>query len=170
MSLTFIFGIIFLFYLLKEKISNFFEGLIAKYKKERFLHFFLNEFNKKMENLLSKETELNFNFEIKNRRNELYNKLTIFNTTYPIEKNKPIIIKISRKNLIKSDFTDYITLSNSKSSKTFLISINLRQENYYQTFLDCLNYTNAIEIVFYPKDNNIPNELKAGDSLIKNYE
>ncbi len=29
---------------------------------------------------------------------------------------------------------------------------------------------NATEIVFYSKDNIIPNELKAGDSLIKNYE
>ncbi len=173
MLLNIVLGISFLFCIFNEKIFNFVEGLIAKYKKERFIHFFLYELNKKMGNYLYKETQLIFFFEIKNRRNELYDKLSIFNTTYPIQPNKPLRIKINRKDLIKSEFTDYVTLSNSNSSKSFLININLRQENYYQTFLDCsknINTMNATEIVFYSKDNIIPNELKAGDLLIKNYE
>ena len=71
--------------------------------------------------------------------------------------------------MIKSDFTDYVTLSNSNSIKSFLITINLRQENYYQTFLDSLNNTNATEVVFYSKDN-IPESLSAKHLKLKNLE
>ena len=167
---TLIFVTILSCYLFKENLYNFLKGISALFSKKMFIYFFLYEFNKKMEKHIYKETELIFNFVIKNRANKLYNKLTIFNTTYSVDQNKSLRIKIHRKNLLKSDIIDNITLSNSNTSKSFLISINLRQENYYQLFLDCLKKTNATEIVFYSKDNNIPNNLSAGYSIIKNYE
>ena len=145
------------------KVKNILEGLVAKMDKERFIELFLSKFNKKLENYKYKKTELIFNFEIINKDNPLYNKLTIFNKPHPIEPNKPLRIIVNRKDKIKSDFNDYITLSNRNSSQTFIITINLRQENFYQTFLDSTNNTNATEIVFYSKDSNIPKNLSAGD-------
>ena len=152
------------------KVKNILEGLVAKMDKERFIELFLSKFNKKLENYKYKKTELIFNFEIINKDNPLYNKLTIFNKTHPIEPNKPLRIIVNRKDKIKSDFNDYITLSNRNSSQTFIIAINLRQENFYQTFLDSTNNTNATEIVFYSKDSNIPKNLSAGGLKIKNLE
>ena len=124
-----------------------------------------------MKDYKDKGTDLIFNFENKKRTSLLYDKLTIFGKIYPIEPNKSLGIIINKKNLIQSDFIDKVTLSNSITSKSFLISINLRQENYYQTFLDfSKETTNSTEIVFYSKNNNIPNNLSAGYTSIKNYE
>ena len=162
--------LILLYHLFKEKINNIFEGLVSMMEKKRFIKQFLFELNKKLENYKNKDTNLIFNFEIKNKKNPLYNKLIIFDKSYPITPNKSLNITINKNDMIKSDFTDYVTLSNANSRKSFLININVRQENFYQTFLDSLNNTNATEIVFYSKDNNIPENLSAGDINIKNLE
>ena len=124
-----------------------------------------------MKEYKDKGTDLIFNFENKKRTNILYDKLTIFGKTYPIEPNKSLGIIINKKNLIQSDFIDILTPSNSNISKFFLISINLRQKNYFLTFLDISKEaTNATEIVFYSKNNNIPNNLLTCYTTIKNYE
>ena len=167
---TLIFVMILLGFYLKGDLSNFFKGIVAIFNKKMFVYFFLYDFNKKIRKHIYKETKLIFHFVIKNRENRLYNKLRIFNETHSIEPDKPLNIKIDKKNLRKSDFTGKITLSNSDLSKSFLININFRQENYYQTFLDCSDNTNSTEIVFYSKDKNIPNQLSAGYSTINNYE
>ena len=75
-----------------------------------------------MKDYKDKETDLIFNFENKKRISLLFDKLTIFGKTYPIESNKSLRIKINKKNLIKSDFIDKVTLSNSITSKSFLLS------------------------------------------------
>jgi hypothetical protein len=124
-----------------------------------------------MKDYKDKETELIFNFENKKRTSLLYDKLTIFGKIFPIEPNKSLGIIINKKNLIQSDFIDILTPSNSNISKFFLISINLRQKNYFLTFLDISKEaTNATEIVFYSKNNNIPNNLLTCYTTIKNYE
>ena len=124
-----------------------------------------------MKDYKDKGTELIFNFENKKRTSLLYDKLTIFGKIYPIEPNKSLGIIINKKNLIQSDLIDIITPSNSNISKFFLISINLRQKNYFQTFLDISKEaTNATEIAFYSKNNNIPNNLLTGYTTIKNNE
>ena len=151
-------------------IISIIRSIILAITKKKFLKSFLKEYNKLVNNYLNKETELIFHFQIINKNNELYNKMTIFNKEYEIEPNKPIRIKINEKNLIEPDITDYVSLSNSKSNKSFLITINLRQENHYQTFLDSVKNTNATEIVYYSKDKNIPNNLSAGYTVIKNFE
>ena len=158
-----------LYQLLKEKINQILDGLDSMFKKKRFIKIFLDELNKKMKNYKHKKTELIFNFEIFNEKNVLYNKLIIFGKSYSIEPNKSLKITINKDDLIKSDFTDNITLSNSNSNKSFLITINLRQENYYQTFLDILNNTNATEIVFYSKDN-IPESLSSKHLKLKTFD
>ena len=124
-----------------------------------------------MKDYKDKGTELIFNFENKKRTSLLYDKLTIFGKIYPIEPNKSLEIIINKKNLIQSDLIDILTPSNSNISKFFLISINLRQKNYFQTFLDISKEaTNATEIAFYSKNNNIPNNLLTGYTTIKNNE
>ena len=124
-----------------------------------------------MKDYKDKGTELILNFENKKRTSLLYDKLTIFGKIYPIEPNKSLGIIINKKNLIQSDFIDILTPSNSNISKFFLISINLRQKNYFQTFLDISKEaTNATEIAFYSKNNNIPNNLLTCYTTIKNYE
>ena len=124
-----------------------------------------------MKDYKDKETELIFNFENKKRTSLLYDKLTIFGKIYPIEPNKSLGIIINKKNLIQSDLIDILTPSNSNISKFFLISINLRQKNYFLTFLDISKEaTNATEIAFYSKNNNIPNNLLTCYTTIKNYE
>ena len=75
-----------------------------------------------MKDYKDKETDLIFNFENKKRISLLFDKLTIFGKTYPNEPNKSLRIKINKKNLIKSDFIDKVTLSNSITSKSFLLS------------------------------------------------
>ena len=164
--------ILIIFYIFfRNIINNLLEGFYLLHKKKRFVEAFLHEINYLMKDYKDKGTDLIFNFENKKRTNLLYDKLTIFGKTYPIEPNKSLRIQINKKNLIESDFIDKITLSNSITSKSFLISINLRQENYYQTFLDfSKETTNSTEIVFYSKNNNIPNNLSAGYTSIKNYE
>jgi hypothetical protein len=87
-----------------------------------------------MKDYKSKGTELIFIFENKKRTNILYDKLSIFEKTYPIEPNKSLRIQINKKTLIQSDFIDIDIPSNSNISKSFLISINLRQENYFRHF------------------------------------
>ena len=170
--MLFIMLVLIIFYIFfRDKIDNFCGGLYLFHKKKRFIKSFLHEINYLMKDYKNKGTELIFNFENKKRTNLLYDKLTIFGKTYPIEPNKSLRIQISKKNLIQSDFIDKVTLSNSNISKSFLISINLRQDNYYQTFLDfSKEATNATEIVFYSKNNNIPSNLSAGYITIKNYE
>ena len=124
-----------------------------------------------MKDYKDKGTELIFNFENKKRTSLLYDKLTIFGKIYPIEPNKSLGIIINKKNLIQSDLIDILTPSNSNISKFFLISINLRQKNYFLTFLDISKEaTNATEIAFYSKNNNIPNNLLTCYTTIKNYE
>jgi len=165
----FVLTIFYIFF--RNKINNFLEGIYLLHKKKRFIKAFLHDINFLMKDYKDKGTDLIFNFENKKRTNLLYDKLTIFGKTYLIEPNKSLRIQINKKNLIKSDFIDKVTLSNSITSKSFLISINLRQENYYQTFLDfSKETTNSTEIVFYSKNNNIPNNLLAGNTSIKNYE
>ena len=164
--------VLIIFYIFfRDKIDNFFGGLYLFHRKKRFIKAFLHEINYLMKDYKNKGTELIFNCENRKRTNMLYDKLTIFGKTYPIEPNKSLRIQISKKNLIQSDFIDKVTLSNSNISKSFLISINLRQDNYYQTFLDISNEaTNGTEIVFYSKNNKIPSNLSAGYITIKNYE
>jgi len=156
----------------RKAIDNLLEGFYLLYKKKRFIKEFLHQINYLKKDYMDKGTELIFNFENKKRTSLLYDKLTIFGKTYTIEPNKESLkMQIEKKNLIQSDFIDKVTLSNSFISKSFLISINLRQENYYQTFLDISKEnTNSTEIVFYSKIYNIPNNLLAGNTTIKNYE
>ena len=169
--INFLFVLIFVVFFFREKISKFFNSLYLLLKKKRFLKIFLKEINELIKENKNKETELIFNFEIIERTNLLYDKLTIFGKTYLIEPNKPLIIKYNYKNLIKSDIIDKIILSKDSISKSFLIGVNLRQENYYQTFIDISKEnTNATEIVYYSKNNDAPNNLKAGSVNIKNYE
>ena len=166
-----LFVLIIFYMFFRNIIDNFLEGFYLLHKKKRFIKAFLHEIKYLMKDYKDKETYLIFNFENKKRTSLLFDKLTIFGKTYPIEPNKSLRIKINKKNLIKSDFIDKVTLSNSIASKSFLISINLRQENYYQTFFDfSKETTNSTEIVFYSKNNKIPNNLLAGNTSIKNYE
>ena len=169
--INFLFVLIFVVFFFREKISKFLNSLYLLLKKKRFLKIFLKEINELIKENKNKETELIFNFEIIEKTNLLYDKLTIFGKTYLIEPKKPLIIKYNYKNLIKSDIIDKIILSKDSISKSFLIGVNLRQENYYQTFIDISKEnTNATEIVYYSKNNDAPNNLKAGSVNIKNYE
>ena len=158
-------------YFIHEKIANFFESLYLLLKKKRFIKLFHKEINHLIKEYKNKETKLIFIFENKNRTKLFYKKLIIFGHTYLIDPNKNLRIKSNYNNLIKSDFIEKVTLTNDTISKSFLIGINLRQENYYQIFIDISSEnTNSTEIVYYSKNNNVPNKLRAGFNIIKNYE
>ena len=95
----------------RKTIDNLLEGFYLLYKKKRFIKEFLNEINYLKKDYIDKGTVLIFNFENKKRTSLLYNKLTIFGKTYPIEPHKESLkIQIDKKNLIQSDFIDEITL------------------------------------------------------------
>ena len=86
--------IIFVFILFKGKIF-FFSYIYIWLKKKRFISKFLSELNELTKNYKFKDTELIFHFENKNRTNILYNKLSIFGNTYPIEVDKPLTVNLS---------------------------------------------------------------------------
>ena len=138
-------------------------------KKKKIEKFFdLYDLRKEIKDFEKSETKVIFYCE--KLVSNYYSKLLIFNSEYVLDIEKPIEIQIDRKNPIKSDFTEKITLKSiNGETKEFIINICYYINNYYQIILDKIEDSIYSEIVFYSKRQKFPKTFKGKNITFKDY-
>ena len=162
---TFLLIILTAFILVKKPLNNF---LLSLKKKKLEKYFDLKEFKENIEAFNKKETFLIFHCE--KLISKYYSKLIIFNTEYNLNENDIIKIKVEKAELMKSDFTENLTLKSEKEEVNFIINIIYHMNNHYQIILDkSINYL-SLELVIYSKQNKFPKIITKNALTFKDYK